>query len=94
MAELSTEDRQRVANGLMRSWSNIWERIGVSSDELLAAVVATDCWIEVEQANYNSALPQAARDALSLAQKTLLFCAVACARVSITFLRRVFGEVD
>lgn len=57
------------------------------------AVDATDTWIDDNQASYNSALPEAARTALTQSQKTLLFCSVAMARVSIDFLRRVFGEV-
>ena len=91
---LTSEEQQKVTNGLMRAWSQIWEAVGVSSGELLAAVAATDGWIEDNQASYNTALPDAARNSLTLAQKTLMFCAVSCARVSLTFLRRVFGEVD
>ena len=93
MAELSSEDRQRVAKGLANYWSMLWEVVSVSSDELLAAVNATDTWIDSNQSGYNQALPLAARDNLTTVQKTLMFCAVALARVSITFLRRVFGEV-
>ena len=91
---LTGDEQQKVVNGLMRYWSMIWEIVGVNKVELAMAVSATDDWIEDEQSAYNQALPQAARDNLSLEQKTLLFCAVACARVSMAFLRRVFGEVD
>ena len=91
---LTTEDRQKVSNGLQRSWSQTWEAVGISSDELLAAVVATDTWIENNQTGFNTALPDAARTNLTQSQKTVLFCAVALARVSLAFLRRVFGEVD
>ena len=94
MAELSSEDRERVFRGIMRWWSSEREPIAVSKSELLAAVNATDTWIDGNQAGYNSALPQAARDNLTTGQKTLLFCAVALARVSIAFLRKVVGEVD
>ena len=94
MAELSTADRQRVWTGLMRLWSSEWTEMGLSKPDLLAAVNATDAWIDSAQANYNSALPSAAQGELTTAQKTLLFCAVALARVGIPFLRRVFGEVD
>ena len=94
MAELSTEDRERIWRGIMRWWSNVREPVGISKDELLAAVNATDIWIDSNQASYNTALPVAARDNLTQAQKTLLFCCVALTRVSIAFLRRVVGEVD
>lgn len=92
---LSTEDRQKVATGLQRHWSQVWETVAdCSSDEILAAVVATDTWIDNNQASYNNALPDAAKNNLTAAQKTVLFCAVALARVSLGFLRRVFGRVD
>jgi hypothetical protein len=95
MAELSTEDRQRIWRGLMRYWSNLREVIGVlSKNDVQAAVNATDTWIDDNQAAYNLALPQAARDNLTQLQKTLLFCAVALARVGIPVLRKMFGEVD
>ena len=91
---LTSEDQQKVTNGLMRAWSQIWETVAVGKADLLAAVAATDGWIEDNQASYNTALPEAARTALTLSQKTVLFCAVALARVSLVYLRRVFGEVD
>ena len=92
MAELSTEDRTRIYTGLMRYWSGIWEQTDASKAQLLATVNETDTWIEDNQASYNSALTYAS--SFTLAQKTLIFCAVALARVSIAFLRRVLGEVD
>jgi hypothetical protein len=78
----------------MRWWSDLREPLAVSKWDLLAAVEATDDWIDDNQAAYNAALPEAARTALTAGQKTLLFCAVALARVSIALLRRMFGEVD
>ena len=94
MAELSTEDRERIWRGLMRWWSNLREPVALSKADLQAAVNATDTWIDTNQTGYNQALPQAARDNLTQEQKTLLFCAVALARVSLMLLRRIFGEVD
>ena len=92
---LSTEDRQRVATGLMRYWSRLFERVsGISKSDILNAVGAIDDWIEAEQGTINAAYPTAFRTNATLAQKTLLFMAVAAARVSIAFLRRVFGGVD
>lgn len=95
MAYLSSANRTRVWHGLMRWWSERWETLGnlVKSD-LLDAVVATDEWIDDNQGSYNQALPVAARTNLTTEHKTLLFCAVALARVNILMLRRVFGEVD
>ena len=94
MANLSNADRQRVSNWLMRNWSALFEPVGLSADDVRNSVNATDTWIESNQAAYNSALPAAAQSALTLAQKTLLFCTVAGARVSIAFLKRMVGEVD
>ena len=94
MATLSTEDRERITRGLMSYWSSLWEGVDVSMQDLQAAVNATDDWIESNQASYNTALPSAAQSGLTLVQKTLMFCAVALARVSISFLRRVFGGID
>lgn len=94
MAELSTEDRKRIWRGLMRYWSNLWTELALSKDDLQAAVNATDTWIEDNQVSFNQALPQAARDNLSLAQKTLLFCAVAAMRVSPAFCRALLGGLD
>lgn len=95
MATLSEQDRQRIWRGLMRYWSNL--RVPISSlnkNELRNAVDATDNWIESNQGSFNNALPEPAKSNLSQAQKTLLFCVVALARISIPFLRKVLGEVD
>lgn len=92
---LTDQDRQRVTNGLMRYWSKLWEPVGdVSTTELRAAIDATDQWIDDNQASYNNALPNPAKQQLSLEQKTLIFCAVAAMRVSLAFARQLFGEVD
>jgi hypothetical protein len=95
MATLSEGDRQRIWRGLMRYWSNEREPTsGFGKDDLKDAVDATDDWIDANQGSFNNALPVLVRTNLTQAQKTLLFCVVALARVSIVFLRRVVGEVD
>ena len=95
MAQLPTADRQRIWRGLMRYWSAERESIGAcQKTDLLAAVEATDTWIDNNQAAYNAALPALARTNLTTTQKSLLFCAVALMRVSAGALRRLFGEVD
>jgi hypothetical protein len=82
----------------MRYWSRKFEALGsVSKTELQNAVNATDSWIDSNQASFNAALPQPARDELTASQKTLLFCAVALMRVdpgNTALLSQVFGEVD
>jgi hypothetical protein len=95
MAYLSDQDRQRVRVGLCRRWSRLWEFFGnLTTAELRDAVNATDAWIEDNQVSYNSSLPNPAKTELSQVQKTVLFCAVASMRVSLDFLRALFGEVD
>lgn len=95
MAILPDNDRRRIWAGLMRYWSNLREGLpNMSKVDLRAAVDATDDWIEDNQASFNAALPDAFRNNATLDQKTLLFCAVALARVSIEFLRSIVGEVD
>lgn len=95
MAELSAEDRARIWRGLMRYWSNIREIIGsLSKDDLLAAVAATDTWIDANAASYNAAIPQPARAELTAEQKTLMFCCVALMRVDpglANLLKRALG---
>lgn len=92
---LSNEDRQKVTTGLMRYWSRLFEPVtGISKADLYAAVVAIDNWIEANQAAINTALPATFRTNATPAQKTLLFMAVAAARVSMGFARQVFGDVD
>jgi len=94
MADLTTTQRQKIWRGLMRFWSQNWTKVALSKSDLLAAVNATDAWIDDNAASYNAALPAAAQSGLTAAQKTLVFCAVALCRVSEGTLRRVFGEVD
>lgn len=102
MAVLSETDRQRVWRGVMRYWCNqpSPEPTPFTKAQFRAAVDATDDWIDGNGAasststGYNSVLPAAFRNGASTAQKTLLFCAVACMRVSVAFARQVLGEVD
>lgn len=102
MAVLSEQDRQRVWRGLMRYWSRLNESLpGMLKLDLRAAVDATDSWIDTHGGNttadnvgFNGALPNPFRTNASVAQKTLMFCAVACMRISPQFARQILGEVD
>lgn len=95
MAELSTEDRQRIWRGLMRYWSNLWETlVGCTKADLQAAINATDTWIENNQVSYNAALPNPFKTNATQAQKTLLFCCVAAMRVSPAFCRMLLGDLE
>lgn len=95
MTTLPETDRQKIRMGLVRYWSRLRESTGsMGKADIKPAVDATDDWIEANQAKYNAALPSTFRNNATQMQKTLLFCAVALARVSIDFLRRIFGEVN
>jgi hypothetical protein len=90
MATMPLQDQQGIAAGVQRYFSS--ERTTLSSvdeSEWLTAIQATDQWIDDNQASYNAVLPPSIQ-ALSIPIKTLLFCGVAMARVSIGFARRVF----
>jgi hypothetical protein len=78
LAVLDATNRARVAYQWMRD--NVTALGAVTKTDLRAAVDATDQWIEDNQAAFNTALPLAARNGLTLAQKTLLFCYVAMRR--------------
>jgi len=94
MALIDETGRQRIWRGLMRFWSNQRSALGVNKTNLRAAIDATDQWIEDNQTSFNNALPTNARNNLTAAQKTILFCAVALARVGLVELKVLFGEVD
>lgn len=94
MAVLTSGTRAQVWRGLMRYWSSIPEGVAITKFDLANAIAATDDWIDSNQASFNNALPIAAKNNLTTAQKTLMFCAVACMRVSVTFARNILGEVD
>lgn len=56
------------------------EAFGLTRAQLDAAVDATDSWIDSNATAYNSALPTAARNNLTAAQKAELFALVALKR--------------
>lgn len=92
MATLPDGDRQKVSNGLQRYWSDQREVIAVlTKADMKAAVDATDSWIDTNGASFNNALPTAAKNNLTMAQKTLMFCAVALYRVSAAFAKKIFS---
>jgi hypothetical protein len=93
MANLSQETKDKISKGLMSHWSGLWELTDFSVQDLAGAIDATDTWIEDNQASYNTALPTNAQTGLTATQKTMLFCAIALARVSEAFLRRVFSGI-
>lgn len=71
MAVLSDADRADVNAQFQREAVNILN-LGITKAELRAAVNAADDWAEANASAFNTAIPQPARSAMSLKQKTLL----------------------
>ncbi len=86
MAVLGAQARQRVAAQWMRE--NVTPT-GFTKAELLAAVAATDDWIEANMTAFNSALPVAFRSAATSAQKSEIFAYVLWRRIN-----RLHAEED
>lgn len=82
MAALDATGRARVWAQAMRQ-PELGALTGLTKPDLRAAVDAIDDWIEANQAAINTAIPQPARAAMTLAQKTLLFCWVAERRAGL-----------
>lgn len=80
MATMSATDQQRCMNQYMRERNATGNFVKA---DLLAAVQATDSWIDSNAASFNAALPAAVRNGMSAAQKTELFCYVARRRAGL-----------
>lgn len=83
MAALPEPDRVEVTAKLQRLAQWLAISCGITKADLKAAVDATDTWIDSNQTSFNNALPVAARNSLSLTQKTLLFTYVSLKRAGI-----------
>lgn len=55
---------------------NVGETVAVMKADVLAAINATDDWLEANAASFNAALPAAARTGLTSKQKARLLVAV------------------
>jgi len=80
---LTTQQAQKVWKRLMDDLSNKREVILIDKNVFVDAVNATDAWIDNNSASYNTALPLAARQNLTAAQKKRLFMAVAQERFEV-----------
>jgi len=84
MAALNASDRDLVRQRIARDLSSTFESIGVTIADLLAAVEATDAWVDANAAAYNAALPQPARSVLTAKQKARLIAAVVLRRWEVS----------
>lgn len=72
MAVLSDAKRAECNAELMRQLSALSETCGVTKADLRAAVNAIDDYLHTNAATINTAIPQPARGALTVAQKSRL----------------------
>lgn len=75
---LNAQDRFRTLAQFMRTLD--LTLAGLTKPDLVAAIAATDDWIETNQSSFNTALPVPFRTTANLQFKTLLFCYVAMRR--------------
>lgn len=76
MAVLPDADRALLWADLMHDLSASGEACGVAKADLRAALDAADAWADSVAGNFNAALPQPARGALTARQKARLLTAV------------------
>ncbi len=76
MAVLPDGDRQVLHKDIMSELSSRRESLGLTKDELRAAVDAIDQWIDDNAVSFNSAIPLPARTALTARQKVELFMVI------------------
>jgi hypothetical protein len=80
MATLTTQQRGEIHAFLCRRFGYG----GTMTKAAVQAVVdATDSWIDTNTAAFNAALPEPGKTALTLTQKTIIFCYVALKRAGI-----------
>ena len=95
MAALSDADRKRIWRGLMRFWSRNREQTpGMVKGDIRAAVDAADSWLDDNAANFNNALPTAAKTNMTASQKSLLVAVGALMRHDPVMLKQMIGELD
>jgi hypothetical protein len=83
MAVLTDQERAALHQIFMADRSRARDQLALTKAQLRAAIDATDGWIDTNAAAYNLALPVAARNNLTVQQKTLLFSYVALKRAGI-----------
>ena len=81
---LSAEDRQGLQQLFEDEASRKWEALGLSRDDIAAAVNAVDAWVDANAASFNQALPEPARSELTAIQKTKLLYLVCRRRWEVT----------
>ena len=83
MAVLDEASRTEVWAELMRKYSRDGETIGITKQDLRAAVDALDDFMDANAATINNALPQPAKAELTSAQKALMLSFVVLKRYKV-----------
>lgn len=81
MAVLPDADRALVTRVIQRRIKSAWG--GITKPDLRAALNATDAWADSNASSYNTALPQPARGAMTLEDKTILLAYVILKRAGL-----------
>jgi len=79
MATLTTQQRGEIHAFLCRRFGYG----GITKADVQAVVDATDSWQDANATAFNTALPEPGKTALTLTQKTIIFCYVALKRAGI-----------
>lgn len=77
MVALNATQRGEIRHDYSEVLSQIFEGLALTKAEVLAAVDATDTWIDDNAGAYNTALPLAARTEMTKSQKARLLTVVA-----------------
>jgi len=83
MAELDETARTAVWTELMRKYSADGDTIGINKADLRAAVNAIDTYMNAHAATINNALPDAAKNSLTSAQKAIMLSYVVLVRYQV-----------
>lgn len=80
MANMTTEQRAACLADMLREFSSERQNHTLTKAQFQAAIDAADGWCNSNAASFNTALPVAARNALTSAQKARLLSFVALRR--------------
>jgi hypothetical protein len=81
---LSTQNKQQLQQQFEDQASAVWDALGVSRQDIAAAVTAIDQWVDNNTASFNQAIPEPARSNLTAVQKAKLLYVVTKRRMEVT----------
>ena len=84
MAELSAAQREEIVKDIEQRWSNIWDVVAFSRQDLSAAVAAMDSFFDSNAATINNAYPAGFKANATTAQKARLLTLVVAKRYEVT----------